>query len=430
MARWIRGGGRKLQSKPLIRPFRALRPAAGRAADVAAPPYDVLSADEAREQAAGRPWSFLHISRPEIDLAPDTDPFSPLVYTTGAENLGRMLNEGVLARDAEPAYYVYRMSTAEHRQIGLAAVASVAAYEAGQIHRHEHTRPEKETDRVRQIEALNAQTGPVLMAHPPNASLKGLLEQATRARPESQVKADDGVEHELWKIDDPGSIESISALFGEDGRGSITRLYIADGHHRSAAAARVAAARAAPEGAPDRQGSAWFLTVLFPADELLILGYNRLVLGLGEGGARGLLVELGRRFELTPVARPHQPTAPAEFGMYLDKGWFRVRLDGASVPDDPVASLDVSLLQDRILGPLLGIGDQRRDPRIDFVGGGRGLGELERRVDRQPDAVAFSLYPTTMTQLMAVSDAGQIMPPKSTWFEPKLADGLVSHVLD
>lgn len=402
----------------LIRPFRALRPAPGRAPDVAAPPYDVLNTEEARARAAGRPWSFLHISKPEIDLPPDTDPYATPVYATGARNLAAQVAAGVLVREAAPAYYAYRLRMGDHVQTGLGCVGSVAAYDANRIRKHEFTRPDKEDDRVRQITALNAQTGPVLLAWPAEARLKAVLSAATAGEPVANVMADDGVVHTVWRIDDPASVAAISASVD-----AMPALYIADGHHRSAAASRVAAA--APGGARD-----WFLCVAFPHDEMRILDYNRLVRDLNGLEPAAFLARIAAEFR--PAAAPGQarPARPGEFSMYLGGRWYRLAVRPELIPADPVASLDVSLLQDHLLGPVLGIGDPRRDRRIDFVGGIRGLGELERRVDSGEMAVAFALYPTSLTALMAVADAGQVMPPKSTWFEPKLADGLLSHVLD
>ena len=406
---------------PLIQPFRGLRPVAGRAADVAAPPYDVLSTEEARERAQGRPWSFLHISKPEIDLPADTDPYAPAVYAKAVENLRRMMEAGVLARDPEARYYAYRLTMGNHVQTGLVAAASVAAYDANRIRRHEFTRPDKEDDRVRRIEALNAQTGPVLLAYPPSPAADALLARASGGAPEADVTAPDGIRHQVWCIADAGLMQGITAAF--DG---MANLYIADGHHRSAAASRVAAAR---RGAAEKS-SDYFLAVIFPHHEMKILDYNRVVKDLNGLDAAGLLARVGERFAVAPVEGRAQPTGPREFGMYLPGRWHRLSIRPGLVPADPVARLDVSLLSDHLLGPVLGIADLRRDKRIDFVGGIRGLAELEKRVDSGEMAVAFALHPTGMEDLMAVADAGQVMPPKSTWFEPKLADGLVSHVLD
>jgi len=404
----------------LITPFRGLRPAPGQASAVAAPPYDVLTSDEARVRAAGKPWSFLHISKPEIDLPEDTDPFAPQVYRKAAENLEKMLTAGILQRDPESCYYAYRLTMGKHVQTGLVAAASVAAYDANRIRRHELTRPDKEDDRVRQIEALNAQTGPVLLAYPPAAAVDALLTQAVSGMPDADVTAEDGIRHTLWVIRGSQLIGKLSAAFA-----ALPALYIADGHHRSAAASRVAAAR---HGAG---GSGYFLSVIFPHHQLRILDYNRVVKDLNGLSEKDFIARLAQSFSVTPSTVPVRPARPGEFGMYLGGRWLRLNIDPKLIPGaDPVARLDVSLLTEFLLGPLLGIHDLRRDKRIDFVGGMRGLDGLEKRVNSGEMAVAFSLFPTQMEDLMAVADDGKVMPPKSTWFEPKLADGLVSHVLD
>ena len=412
---------------PLIRPFAGLRPVAGRAADVLAPPYDVLSTAEARQRAVGRPWSFLHISRPEIDLPLGTDPYGPEVYAKAAENLHRMIGEGVLARDPRPTYYVYRLTMGGHVQTGLVAAASVAAYDAERIRKHEFTRPRKEDDRVRQIDALNAQTGPVFLVYRADAAVDGLLQQGAQGRAVVDVTADDGVRHELWVVGEQGLIEAISRAFD-----AMDSLYVADGHHRSAAASRVAAARAAANpGHSGEESYNYFLSVIFPHDQMHILDYNRLVRDLNGLESAEFLQRVGERFEMMAEREAVRPAAPGEFGMYLPGQWYRLRLAQRLIPaHNPVARLDVSLLADNLIAPILGIADPRRDERIDFVGGIRGLGELQGRVDSSEMAVAFSLFPTAMEDLMAVADAGEVMPPKSTWFEPKLADGMVSHVLD
>ncbi|MEZ5565247.1 MAG: DUF1015 family protein [Gammaproteobacteria bacterium] len=404
-----------------MRPFRALRPASGQAAAVAAPPYDVLNTAEARQRAANRPASFLHISKPEIDLPQGTDPYAPAVYAKGAENLQRLIRTGILSRDAEAHYYIYRLRMGEHIQTGIAGVGSVREYDRNRIRKHEFTRPDKEDDRVRQITALNAQTGPVLLAYRSNAELQHLMERQTVAPPACEVTADDGVTHTIWVVTDRDSIAAITRAFN-----SMEALYIADGHHRSASASRVAAARKA---GPDTDAN-YFLCVAFPHDEMQIFDYNRVVRDLNGLSPETLLAQLGQAFVTTPAEAEVRPVRPGQFGMYLAGKWYRLDIDPKLIPDDPVTSLDVSLLQEHLLAPVLGIGDPRRDKRIDFVGGIRGLGELKRRVDSGEMAVAFSLFPTSLEALMRVADANQVMPPKSTWFEPKLADGLLSHILD
>jgi uncharacterized protein (DUF1015 family) len=410
----------------LIRPFRALRPAPGKAAAVAAPPYDVLNTDEARVRAAGKPWSFLHISKPEIDLPEGTDPYSPAVYAKAAENLRKQVEAGILVRDQKPAYYVYRLRMGDHIQTGFACVASVAAYDVNRIRKHEYTRPDKEDDRVRQITALNAQTGPVLLAYRSHRDLGEIIANVARSEPVADVTADDGIQHTIWVLDDPALVQKVTGLVD-----AMDALYIADGHHRSAAGSRAAAARAAAN--PKHTGEEdynYFLAVAFPHDEMRILDYNRVLTDLNGHSVADFLDRIRREFTVTAVDGQARPGKAGQFGMYLERRWYRLDIRPDLVPEDPVASLDVSLLQDHLLAPVLGIGDPRRDKRIDFVGGIRGLGELERRVDSGEMAVGFALHPTSLEALMAVADANQVMPPKSTWFEPKLADGLVSHVLD
>ena len=411
----------KLTSMPLIKPFRALRPAPGRAAEVLAPPYDVLSSAEARVRAAGKPWSFLHVSKAEIDLPAELDQYDAAVYRKAGENLRRMVAERVLVRDDEPAYYLYRLTWRGHVETGFAAVASIAAYAENRIRKHELTTPAKEDDRVRQIEAVDAQTGPVMLAYPAAPAIDSILARAAAGSPAVDVTGDDGVRHQLWIVDDDAAIAALTRAID-----NLPALYIADGHHRSAAALRVARQRGEAEG--------YFLAVLFPDHEMTILDYNRVLRDLNGRTAEQVLYEIGRRYHVAPSDQPAHPESADEVGMYLAGRWYRLRLKeaGAAKPsaEDPVAGLPVTLLTSNIIVPIFGITDQRTDKRIDFVGGGRGLGELERLVSSGEMAIAFALYPTQMRDLMAVADAGAIMPPKSTWFEPKLADGMVSHVLD
>ena len=408
---------------PLIRPFTALRPRPETAADVAAPPYDVLSSDEARVRATGKPYSFLHISKAEIDLPPEVDHYAPEVYAKSAENLRRLIAEGILIRDDKPCYYAYRLIMGKHVQTGLIAAASVAAYDANRIMKHEFTRPDKEDDRVRQIDALNAQTGPVLLVHPDSDEVERLVAAATSGTPIADLTADDGIRHTLWRIDDPAAIAGISA-----GVETMSALYIADGHHRSAAASRVAAAR---RGKNQPDSAEYFLAVMFPSHQMRILDYNRVVRDLNGLSVEEFLSAIKERCTVAPSPTPVTPERTGTFGMYLKGHWYHLTIKPELVPaNDPVRRLDVSVLSEQILDSILGIADLRRDTRIDFVGGIRGLPELERRVDSGEMAVAFAMHPTQLKELMSVADAGQIMPPKSTWFEPKLADGLASLVLD
>jgi uncharacterized protein (DUF1015 family) len=412
---------------PLIQPFAGLRPAPGRAAEVAAPPYDVLNTAEARRLVEGRPWSFLHISRAEVDLPEDTDPYAPEVYAKAHENLERMLAEGVLVRDPEPYYTVYRLIRGEHVQTGLVVSASIADYDAGRIKKHEFTRPTKEDDRVRQIQALDAQTGPVLLAYRATPDIdRTLAAIAADQPPVVDITAADGVRHQLWPVVGRDLIEPLTQAFDR-----LDSLYIADGHHRSAAASRVAASRRCGDGdgeaAETYQG---FLAVAFPHDQMRILDYNRLVRDLNGLDVGSFLERLAASFVIESSAAPVAPERPGVFGLYLQGVWYRLTLSDTLPPAaDPVAALDVSRLQEHLLGPILGIQDPRRDERIDFVGGIRGLAGLTARVDSGEMAVAFALHPTRLEELMAVADRGEVMPPKSTWFEPKLADGLVSLVL-
>jgi uncharacterized protein (DUF1015 family) len=413
-------------ARPLIRPFTALRPQPEHAAAVAAPPYDVLSSDEARARAAGKPYSFLHISKAEIDLPPEIDHYAPEVYAKSAENLKKLIDGGILLRESKPCYYAYRLVMGTHTQTGLIASASVAAYDASRIRKHEFTRPDKEDDRVRQIEALNAQTGPVLLAHPDSDEAERLVAAATAGKPVADLTADDGIKHTVWRIDDEAAIARIGAIVE-----AMPALYIADGHHRSAAASRVAAARRNTSGKGTSNSAEYFLAVIFPARQMRILDYNRVIRDLNGLTVAALLKAIGERCTVTPSATPVHPERTGTFGLYLDKRWYHLAIRPELVPSqDPVRRLDVSVLTEQILGPILGITDLRRDTRIDFVGGIRGLPELERRVNSGEMAAAFAMHPTQLSELMSVADAGEIMPPKSTWFEPKLADGLASHVLD
>ena len=404
----------------LVRPFAALRPAPDQADAVAAPPYDVLNTEEARVRADGRPNSFLHISKPEIDLPPGTDVYSQEVYDKGAENLRRLIDDGVLMREDKPCYYAYRLTMGNHTQTGVAMAASASAYDANDIRKHEFTRPKKEDDRVNQITALNAQTGPVLLAYKSSAAVKAVLDAVTVSAPTYDVIADDGVGHAIWVISDDAQIAALTEAFN-----SMPALYIADGHHRSAAGSRVAKTK------PDVENAQYFLTVAYADDEMRILDYNRVIKDLNGLSEEAFLARVNEAFDVTPASAPARPARQHEFGMYIGGAWYALLIKSAPGSDaPPLDRLDVKLLSDRLLEPVLGIADPRTDPRIDFVGGIRGLEALEARVDSGDWAVAFALYATSIGDLMAVADANEVMPPKSTWFEPKLADGLVSYPLD
>ncbi|NNJ84325.1 MAG: DUF1015 domain-containing protein [Gammaproteobacteria bacterium] len=408
----------------MIQPFAALMPTQEHVAKVAAPPYDVVSEAEARELAEGNPWHFMHVSRSEIDFPAGTDPYRDEIYAQAAENLQRMVREGILKRREKACYYVYSLHSGEHVQVGIAGLASVRAYEEGRIRRHELTRPQKENDRVRHMQALDAQTGPVFLVCHAAEKLTELLTRLQESTLELDLRAHDGVRHSIRVVSDPEMIDAISGYFE-----SIDALYVADGHHRSAAAARVAhlCRKANPNHTGDESYNA-FLSVVFPENQVRILDYNRVVRELGGLSRADFLQRVGREFHVRESDAPVRPSVRGEFGLYLPGKWYRLTLPADRIPrDDPVGCLDVSLLTDRLLHPVLGIEDLRRDQRIDFVGGIRGLGELERRVDGGDMAAAFSLHPTQIAELLAVADAGLLMPPKSTWFEPKLADGLLSN---
>ena len=404
---------------PLLQPFTAIRPIPELAPAVVARPYDVLSFDEAKAGAAGRPWSFLHVSRAEIDLPDGIDPYAAEVYAQAARAWRRMIESGVLIREPQPSYYAYRMHSASHVQTGIAAAGSVAAYTANRIRRHEHTRPDKEMDRTRQIEAVGAHTGPVLTVHGPDPQISCLLDRTTQGEPVADAITDDGTRHQIWPIVATDLVEEITRRFE-----AMSAIWIADGHHRSAAAARVAETHATAGGGG---AAARFLLVSFPADQVRILDYNRVARDLRGQTEDTFLEAVARAFTVAPAGEAVRPEEPGIFGMFLGGRWYRLQLRELPPTDaSPVDRLDVSLLNDRLLVPFLGIGDSRTDQRIDFVGGGRGLQALEERVRSGAWAVAFSLHPTRLTELIAVADARQVMPPKSTWFEPKLADGLLS----
>jgi len=416
----------KTPPPPLVHPLRALRPAPGRADEVAAPPYDVVNTDEARALATAKPYSFFHISRAEIDLPADADPYSDPVYAAAKNNLDRFERDGVLVRDTSAGFYVYRMTRGDHRQTGIAVAASVEAYLDNRIRKHELTRPAKETDRVRQIDTIGAITGPVFVIHRSNETLSALIATLSDREPDSTVADLDGVRHEVWAVFDEAAVAAISDCFN-----GMEALYIADGHHRSAAGARVAAARRnANPGHTGAEAYNGFLAVSFPDDEVSILDYNRVVRDLNGHAPEALLTALADKFELTSSAHAVRPRQSHHFGMYLGGAWYELALKSPLETSDAVERLDVRVLDQLILEPLLGIDDPRTDSRIDFIGGSRGPEAVARRVDSGEMAIGFTLNPTALQELMAVADAGRIMPPKSTWFDPKLADGLISLPLD
>ncbi len=413
-----------------LRPFRALRPPPALAALVAAPPYDVVTRHEAVALAGRNPLSFLHVERSEIDLPEDVDPHDPRVYAAARRNLDRLVADGALARDPTAGAFVYREALAGRTQTGVVACVQVDDYERGVIRKHETTRPDKEDDRTRHMLALGAHVEPVFLVYRDAPAVEPLVAGATAAAPLYDFAAPDGVQHTVWRAPDPAALAAAFA--------SVSCAYVADGHHRTASAWRVARERRAGRaiGGDARGGDAesdWFLAVLVPASQARILPYNRVVADLGGRSAAEIRARLAQVGRLSHAADP-MPSRPATFGIYfrgLGGGWERLELPEASIDRaDPIGSLDVSLLQERVLGPVLGLGDPRTDPRIDFVGGIRGAAELQRRVDSGAAALAVAMYPTTVAQLMAAADAGHVMPPKSTWFEPKLLSGLFVHPFD
>ena len=415
----------------LIKPFRGLRPSRELAAKVASHPYDVLNREEAFELAKDNPLSFLHINKPEVDMDASVDVHDQSVYAKGRENLDRFQAEGTLQQDSEETLYVYKQVMGDHEQVGLVAVASVDAYENNLIKKHEFTRPEKEDDRVNHMVALDAQVGPVFLTYKAHAEVDALIAKVTATEAEYDFVADDGTRHVFWVVEDLTLSADIEAAFSQ-----VPHLYVADGHHRSAAASRVKLLRQKQN--PDHTGDEsynYFLVVLFPDNQMQILDYNRLVKDLHGADSASFLEKLSANFDIEKLdLDAAKPGVAREFALYLDKQWYKLRSNENLVSkideQDPVGSLDVSILQDFVFTPLLDIVDQRTDKRVDFVGGIRGFAELEKRVDSGDWAAAFALYPTSIESLMAIADADEVMPPKSTWFEPKLKSGLVVHKLD
>lgn len=415
----------------LIKPFRGLRPSRDLAAKVASHPYDVLNREEALELANDNPYSFLHINKPEVDVDASVDVHDQSIYEKGRENFERFQAEGILKQDNVEKLYVYKQVMGEHEQVGLVAAASVEAYENNLIKKHEFTRPEKEDDRVNHIATLKAQVGPVFLTYKARSDVDALIAKVTATEAEYDFEAEDGTRHVFWVIEDLTLSADIEAAFSE-----IDHLYVADGHHRSAAASRVK--HLFQKQNPEHTGEEsynYFLTVLFPDNQMQILDYNRVVKDLQGASATTFLEKLSANFDIDKMdLQAAKPGSAREFALYLEKQWYKLRSNEnltSKVDDtDPVKSLDVSILQDFVFEPFLGIVDQRTDKRVDFVGGIRGLAELEKRVDSGEWAAAFALYPTSIDSLMAIADANEVMPPKSTWFEPKLKSGLVVHKLD
>jgi uncharacterized protein (DUF1015 family) len=410
-----------------VQPFKAARPLPKFVSEVAALPYDVMNTEEAREMAAGNELSFLRVDKAEIDLPPDTNPYSVEVYRKAKENLNNLI-EKAMQMDVKPCFYVYRLTGYGQKQTGLGACVSAAEYEQGLIKRHEFTRPEKERDRINHMEATGAHTGPIFLAYRADANTKPaeIMAEKVKEEPTYDFVADDGVRHEMWVISDTAVQDELIAAFAE-----IPSLYIADGHHRNATAAILAKRREdlSEIKNPNAEHN-FYLAVIFPHDELAIMDYNRVVKDLNGKTEEEFLTALEENWEVEVVNEPVKPARKFEVGMYLGKTWYRLTLTNLPKTLDELENLDCTALQDNLLSPVLGIDDPRKDSRIDFVGGIRGLEGLEKRVKSGEMAVAFSLFPTSMVELMNVADVGKVMPPKSTWFEPKLRSGLLVHLFD
>jgi uncharacterized protein (DUF1015 family) len=407
-----------------IRAFQALRPPKDKANHVAAVPYDVVNTEEARQLAAGNRLSFLHVSRPEIDLPDGTNIYSDEVYEKAKENFERLKTEAPMSLEVAPSLYVYRLRMGEHSQTGIAACCSVDEYDADIVRKHERTRKDKEDDRTRHMVTIRAQTGPVFSTYRGLDEIDQIVTKTLSEEPLYDLQAADGVSHTIWRVDETDA-RHLEAEFRR-----VPLIYIADGHHRAASAARARAELKAKN--PHHTGEEeynYFLSVLFPADQLQVLAYNRVVKDLNGRSVDEFIKALSEYFEVSESASP-APRSKGEISMYVAGRWYLLkRPEGTTNPLNPIESLDVRVLEERVLDPLLGIKDVRTDKRIDFVGGLRGTDALEQAVNEGRAEVAFSLYPVTVSDLMAISDANEIMPPKSTWFEPKLRDGLLSHVI-
>jgi uncharacterized protein (DUF1015 family) len=405
-----------------IAPLQALRPDPRYASQIASKPYDVLNSHEAREEAADNPYSFLHITKAEIDLPLNIDPHSQEVYDKAKENLQAFIEKGWLIEEDKPCYYIYSLLMNGREQTGLVGCSSVDDYEHGIIKRHELTRPDKEADRIHHMTTIRAQTGNVFLAYRSIGAIDALIGTWKREhRPLYEFAASDGVRHTLWVVDDEGVTRDITRLFATD----VPFTYIADGHHRAASAAKARKAL----GASASVAADFFLTTLFPSDQLRIMDYNRVVRDLNGATQEVFIDQLQKEFFVGKVDKAFQPSQLHEFGLYTDGHWYKLVAKEGSFSNDPIGVLDVTILQKNIMDKLLAIKDPRTDRRIDFVGGIRGLEELERRVDSGEMKAAFSLYPVSIRQLLDIADSGEIMPPKSTWFEPKLRDGLVTHLI-
>ncbi len=410
-----------------IKPFKGLRPRKEYASKIASPPYDVINSREARKYVKHNPISFLHVVKPEIDLPEDTDLYSDAVYRKGKENLNMLIEKGYLIREMTPSFYIYRQKMGEHVQTGVVAAASCEEYKKNIIKKHELTREDKEIDRAKHIEVLNANTGPVFLTYRAKKEIDDIIEKLTDRKPEYDFTSEDGIQHTLYVISAPEEVSLIIDSFRE-----IDTLYIADGHHRSAAAVRVMEKmkKADKNYSPEKEYN-YFLSVIFPHNQMYVMDYNRVVKDLNGNSSSDFVEKLSKTFHISEFNenRPYKPGKKGEFGMYLEGKWYRLTTKDEFISDDPVESLDVSILQNNVLSPILGIKNPRTDKRIHFVGGIRGLKELEQLVNSGEYKVAFALFPTSLNDLLSVADAGKIMPPKSTWFEPKLRSGLVIHEL-
>ncbi|MDF1544876.1 MAG: DUF1015 family protein [bacterium] len=412
---------------PVIKSFRGLRPRPDLATKVASPPYDVLSSDEARELVKSNPLSFLRVNKPEVDFESTADVYSDEIYARGRENLDRLTSEGSMIRDEKPSLYLYRLTWQGQSQAGLVCLTSVAEYDAGLIKKHEHTRPEKVNDRAHHILTLGAQVGPVFSIFKQNESIRKSFADITRSAPEVDFEADDSVRHQLWVINDDKTIASLTAEFGK-----LREFYIADGHHRSEAASEVCRRlKEKNESHSGEESYNYFLNVIFPDDELRILPYNRIVRDTNSLSLQEVLEKAGKKFEIAPSPKPLTLSGEHAMGIYSGGGWHVLKArPGTFAESRPAESIDAAILYENLLKPVLGIEDIRTDKRIDFVGGIRGNQELERLVDSGDWQAAFSLAPVTVEKLLAVADASEVMPPKSTWFEPKLRSGMVVSIIE
>lgn len=408
----------------VIRPFKGYRPAPELCSKVAALPYDVMTSKEAREMVKDNIYSFLHVDRAEIDLPEGADIYSQQVYEKAASNLNKMIEDKILIQDSKPVFYIYSLTMNGREQTGLVVCTSIDEYLNNTIKKHEHTRADKEQDRINHVDYCNANTGPIFLTYRPQRDIDEIIAEEVRKAPVYDFVSEDNVEHKVWLIDSDSVINELVEKFK-----NVPSLYIADGHHRNASAVKVGLKRREAQGCNENAEYNFYLSVLFPADQLHIMDYNRLVKDLNGYTKEEFFAKIQENFDIEEVCGEYRPEAVHTFGMYLDKKWYKLTGKESIISKDSVGCLDVSILQNSLLSPVLNIGDPRTDKRIDFVGGIRGLGELVKRVDSGEMSVAFAMYPTSMTQLMNIADDNKVMPPKSTWFEPKLRSGIFIHKL-